>query len=226
MPRQKSPSSATYTVSLAHRKARGSGHERREEILAAAKSLFALKGAENVTTREIAAQVGISQAALFTYYKNKDEMLTGVMEKAFGELAATLVAIDREAADGRDWFRRIVAGYVDFGLAYPDEYRLAFMVVKAHQQPLSETGKPGVVAAATLPVFEQFAQRIGRAMAEGLLRTDLGPPAQLAQILWAGIHGLTSLLIARPRPHFPWADKEVLVRDLTEMLLNGLVKSP
>ena len=44
----------TYTISLANRKARGSGHERKGEILAAARSLFVEHGFENVSTRKIA----------------------------------------------------------------------------------------------------------------------------------------------------------------------------
>jgi hypothetical protein len=61
-------------------------------------------------------------------------------------------------------------------------------------------------------------------MTDGTLRKSLGPPALVAQALWASIHGLTSLLIVRPRPHFPWADIDVLIRTETEMLLGGLLE--
>ena len=45
----------------------------------------------------------------------------------------------------------------------------------------------------------------------------------VAQVLWASIHGLVAILIARPRPHFPWEDLDTLVRAQTEMLLSGLL---
>src|ERR1043166_1764335 len=102
----KSPA-RTYTISLAHRKARGSGHERLAEILAAAKALFVEDGVENVTTRKIAARVGISQTALFTYYRNKDEILARLMQDAFGELSRALAEIGSEAVDAEDWLRRL-----------------------------------------------------------------------------------------------------------------------
>jgi hypothetical protein len=41
-----------------------------------------------------------------------------------------------------------------------------------------------------------------------------------AQVLWATIHGLTSLLIAHPR--FPFAERNVLIDTLIENALAGL----
>ncbi len=46
------------------RKPRGHGHERRSEILTAAKQLFISEGYETVTTRQLAERVGISQTGL------------------------------------------------------------------------------------------------------------------------------------------------------------------
>jgi hypothetical protein len=67
------------------------------------------------------------------------------------------------------------------------------------------------------------------------LRNELGRCAELgliqvadidasAQVLWANIHGLTSLLIAHPR--FPWQDRNLLIETLIENSMAGLqVKS-
>ena len=46
------------------RKPKGSGQERRGEILAAATELFAAEGYGRVTTRALAERVGISQTGL------------------------------------------------------------------------------------------------------------------------------------------------------------------
>jgi AcrR family transcriptional regulator len=214
----------TYTISLANRKARGSGHERLGEILAAAKELFLEHGAENVTTRKIAERVGISQTALFSYYKTKDEILGRLMQDAFGELAHALANAGDAAADTRDWLQRAVAGYVGFGLKYPDEYRLAFMVVKAHKKTAdTSSAQPGIVQRIALPVFQQLERKVAEAMAAGALRGDLGSPMLVAQTLWAAMHGLTALLIARPRPHFPWEDLDDLIRAQTALILAGIL---
>src|ERR1700739_3062300 len=102
----------TYTISLANRKARGSGHERLCEILTAARALFLEHGFENVSTRKIAERVGISQTALFAYYKTKDDILSRLIQDAFEELDRAIAEVDRTATDLQDWLRRGIAGYI------------------------------------------------------------------------------------------------------------------
>src|SRR3546814_20801897 len=72
------------------RKPRGQGHERVEEILAAAKALYAEGGYEFTTTRRIAGRVGVSQTALYTHFPDKDAILMAVCARAFDDLAARL----------------------------------------------------------------------------------------------------------------------------------------
>src|SRR5258707_3773095 len=181
-PAKTKPSARTYTISLTNRKPRGSGHERLAEILVAAKELFVEAGVENVTTRKIAERVGISQTALFTYYRTKDEILSRLMQDAFGELARVVADAGKETPDTRDWLRRCVAGYVGFGLKYPDEYRLAFMVIKAHGKTAATApAQPGIVQRIGLPIFRQLEEKVAAAMAEGALLSDLGSSKLVAQ---------------------------------------------
>lgn len=197
------------------------------EIITAARELFVERGVENVTTREIAARVGISQTALFTYYKTKDDILNRLMADAFAEFAGSLATIDKEAANAADWLRRMVEAYVQFGLAHPDEYRLAFMLVKAVKQPNPPSPQqPGIVQRIAFPIFLRLERKIADAMRDGVIRSDMGSSMLLAQTLWASMHGLTALLIARPRPHFPWEDRDRLVGAQTEMMLHGMLTGP
>ena len=88
------PRSRTYLVSLENRKKRGSGCERPAEILKAARELFLENGVANVTTRQIAARVGISQTALYVYFANKEQMLERLEEETWCALTATLDAVE------------------------------------------------------------------------------------------------------------------------------------
>lgn len=56
------------------------GHDRREEILAAALDLFSKHGFEATSIRQIASQVGISDPALYSHFKSKQEMLEDLFE--------------------------------------------------------------------------------------------------------------------------------------------------
>jgi len=227
MPQKRAAASGrTYTISLANRKARGSGHERFGEILTAARELFLEHGFENVSTRKIAERVGISQTALFTYYKTKDDILNKLIRDAFEELDRAIEQVDRTATDSQDWLRRRIAGYVAFGLNHPDEYRLAFMVLKTYRKPYN-VEQPEELSEGTrvaVPIFLRLVAKIDEAIEAGLIRSDLGSPMLVAQALWASVHGLVAALIARPRPDFPWEEVDDLVRVQTDMLLNGLLK--
>lgn len=227
MPRTRAAvSGQTYTISLANRKARGSGHERLGEILAAARELFLEHGFENVSTRKIAERVGISQTALFTYYKTKDDILNKLIRDAFEELDEAIEKVDRTSTDHRDWLRRRIAGYVAFGLSHPDAYRLAFMVLNTYRKPYNaeQPEQPSEGTRVAVPMFLRLVEKIDEAIEAGVIRRDLGSPMIVAQALWVSVHGLVAALIARPRPDFPWEDVEALVRVQTDMLLEGLLE--
>jgi AcrR family transcriptional regulator len=215
----------TYTISLANRKARGSGHERLGEILAAARELFFEYGFENVSTRKIAERVGISQTALFAYYKTKDDILTRLIRDAFEVLDQAIAEVDRAATDCRDWLRRGIAGYIAFGLSHPDEYRLAFMVIKAYRRPynVEQPESPGAGTGVGVPIFLRLVAKVDEAIKAGVIRRDLGSPMLVAQVLWTSMHGLVAALIARPRPHFPWEDVNDLIEVQTNVLLDGML---
>ena len=65
--------------------------------------------------------------------------------------------------------------------------------------------------------FEAVVEDAGTA---GLLRTDA---RTTAQALWAGCHGVVSLVITKP--YFDWVERETLVTTLLEGLFAGLLKS-
>lgn len=61
-------------------------HETAIEILNAAQELFYEKGYEKATTREISQKVGISKAALYHHFTNKEEILFKICLRAADEL--------------------------------------------------------------------------------------------------------------------------------------------
>ncbi len=57
-----------------------SGDERRLQLLHIAVRLFSEKGFSGTTTREIAAQAGISEAMVFRHFANKDELYHAILD--------------------------------------------------------------------------------------------------------------------------------------------------
>jgi AcrR family transcriptional regulator len=156
-----------------------------------------------VTTRQIAAAVGISQPSLYAFFPNKQALEAEVCTRAFEELTARITAGLEALKRGKSDICKLGRIYVDFGLANPDAYRLAFMVEKP--DPVHAIGGDPMLAAG-LNAFNLLREAVGLTVGAGL------PPQELeltAQSLWAALHGLVSLLLARP--NFPWKKQSRLI---------------
>src|SRR5881396_778746 len=79
---------------------RSSGRERQASIITAAASLFAQRGFNGTTTREIAKTAGLSEALLFKYYPTKRALYAAIIA-AKSQLSQLMASIE-EAAEKRD----------------------------------------------------------------------------------------------------------------------------
>lgn len=199
------------------RKPKGQGAERREEILDAALSLFSQAGVHAVSTRQIAELAGISQPALYAYFATKDDIAAELCVRAFAVLGERMAQARVEYRPSPETFERCLRVYIDFGLEQPNAYRVAFMLEKGGVATERAEGGPMI---AGLDVFQAFHEIIGGFHAQGLLAGD--DPLAVTQSLWAGLHGLVALLIARPE--FPWVEREALIAGHVAMLRRGALK--
>ena len=68
------------------------GSRNRDDFIAAAKSLFASRGFDGVTMRNIADALGLTQAALYYHFTSKDELYLAVLERTAEGTIANLKA--------------------------------------------------------------------------------------------------------------------------------------
>ena len=198
------------------RKAKGAGVERREEILAAALRLFGEYGLYGVSTRQIALAVGVSQPTLYAYFNSKDQIAAELHARAFRDLEDRLKVVSRHI-DTPQALAASLRIYIDFGLENPDAYRVAFMIEGPYGR-MSVTGPPDEsdVSASGHTAFGILRRTVADLHTRGLAAGD--DPERMAQSVWAAMHGLVSLLIARPG--FPWVDREALVDGHVTMLAD------
>jgi AcrR family transcriptional regulator len=75
--------------------------ERRAQILREAAQLFGSRGFKGTTTRDVAARIGITEAALYRYFPSKEAMYAAILDERMA--AADLLApIEPLAAAGDD----------------------------------------------------------------------------------------------------------------------------
>src|SRR5690242_20286687 len=67
--------------------------ERKELILAAVRKVFAQKGLEGTTTRELAKEAGVSEALLYKHYPSKEALYKAMLDSCDGEFCGELKKI-------------------------------------------------------------------------------------------------------------------------------------
>jgi AcrR family transcriptional regulator len=190
-------------------------HDRREQILKVASDLFLERGPSNVSTRMIADAVGVSQPSLYAHFATKDALADALAERAFQALERRIVKSKELVCEYGSHLEAMIHTYISFALEETAAYRIAFMLESyGPDAPLKAPGLvPGVAA------FRLFAEEIRMLQARGDLKGN--DPILLAQSVWAAMHGLCALLLARP--HFPWADQETLIKAHVDLICHGVV---
>ena len=198
------------------RKAKGLGHLRRAEILAAAERVFLSDGYEGATIRRIAEEVGVSSTALYMHFQDKGEILVEICEATFAGLLAQNAAVGALAVDPVERVRRMLDAYMRFAFENPNAYQLVYCSTSA---TLPEERMVGVRATSErcYALFRGAVQAIAE---EGRLK---GGVEESAQVTWAACHGLVALLIARPA--FEWGERETLMRLMLDSLMAGVIKA-
>jgi AcrR family transcriptional regulator len=99
-----------------------SAGERREAILAAARTVFGARGYHEATTREIAAQAGVSEALLYQHFPGKRQLFEAVVTAAGCDLERRIA----EAARENDPLPAVLDAYFSFVEEESDLYRVFF----------------------------------------------------------------------------------------------------
>ena len=103
----------------------------RPQILSTAKRLLIAHGYHGLSMRQIAEAVGVSKAALYYHFNDKEEMLLAILDAYLDEIEAL---IDAVAGAGGDC-RQQVHGLVEGILAQPTEQRA---VIRLSSQEMSQ----------------------------------------------------------------------------------------
>lgn len=152
------------------------------EITEEARRQLAVEGAQSVSLRAVARQLGMVSSAVYRYFPSRDDLLTALIVDAYNALGAAAEAAD-EAVDQarlRDRWRAICAAARDWARAHPHEYALIYgSPIHGYRAPRDTVTPASRVALALIGVL-----RAGHA-AGGLRPAFDGPPAPDALVAQA-----------------------------------------
>jgi len=196
--------------------------ETREKILDAARELFVAEGYDGVSMRKIADKIEYSPTAIYVHFKDKDELFREVCHADFRRLAQSFLAIG-QIADPIERLRKIGHAYIEFGLKNPNHYRTMFMVPHPPEveEDLEGQGKGNPEEDA----YEFLLATIKEVLRAGAFRDDLKDADLISQTMWAGVHGVISLQIAKNEdPWVPWRSLKKRADLMLDVMLYGLLK--
>ena len=108
---------------------------------------------------------------------------------------------------------KVDGAYVEFGLKYPQDYKLTFVIRPQFQQGLGlQEGSVGE------KVFNYLREMVSECVRQKIFRqVDV---ETTGQVLWSAVHGVTLLLI--DFPDFPWTEKDKLIDTVIHTTIEGL----
>ncbi|MFZ5570697.1 MAG: TetR/AcrR family transcriptional regulator [Thermodesulfobacteriota bacterium] len=95
-------------------------------ILQNALTLMNKAGFEGFTMKKLAQMMGVTTPAIYSYYRNKDELYLGILTAGFEMLFQKLKQACRECTDPFDKLKALIEAYMDFGLGNANFYNLMF----------------------------------------------------------------------------------------------------
>ncbi|MFF7017796.1 MULTISPECIES: TetR/AcrR family transcriptional regulator [Streptomyces] len=159
----------------------------RTDLLAAAERSLRAHGAEQLSLRDLARDVGVSHAAPRRHFADRRALLDALAESGFMRLGAELRAAVDEIGDESDLPARLHA----FASAY-----VRFATENAALTGLMNTSKhrPGAtaVAEAAAAAFGQISDLIEEGQERGELEGD--DPEEIGLVLYATVLGITTML--------------------------------
>ena len=153
----------------------------RQQILDAARELYAADGYRNVTMRRIAERIEYTAPAIYGYFPSRDAIFTALAEQGL-KLLETMSSARTGPAPLRDLFEGYWR-YYEFSRTHREYFALIF--VDPSVPPLDqELAGSGFVR----EMSEEGPRRVRRCIDAGLLPADTDATLA-ARALWTAIHG-------------------------------------
>ena len=169
---------------------------RREQIIDAAKAVFAAKGYHDASIDDVIARAEIARGTFYLYFDGKSDVFETVLEEALNDLRSLVRPIDvsRGAPPPERQLREIVRGILEHALRDRDFTRL---LLSLWMNPDADAA-PSVLAFHAL-VTDLIAASLEKGVQKGLVRRC--DPALAAPAALGAARGLLAhLLLADPAP--------------------------
>ena len=184
----------------------------RQLILDAAQAIIETNGLAGLSAREIARRIGYSPGTIYNMFQNLDDVVLHVEARVLDSLDGRITSAG-DLGTPEEKVTRLAETYLAFTAENPKLWNLLF----EHYMP----------SGADTPAWYQqklelLMTRVEAAMAPLFAADDKLALQRSARVLWAGVHGITSLSTANKLSNVTTEAAGYLVKDLIYNYLAGL----
>lgn len=188
----------------------------RNALLNSARALANEVGADKLTLREVARHTGVSHAAAYHHFADKNDLLRQLAIHAFGDLTASLQGRIAEGGTTAGVLEQLAADYLSFARERQAEFRFMF-----RRDLCLPEGQPDALKDTSLASQAVVTELIRTKQALGDLAA--GDADLLALSYWSIIHGFTMVVLETPAfKGLPVEAANELARQNVRNLLAGI----
>jgi AcrR family transcriptional regulator len=189
----------------------------RNALIQAGMELLSEGGAAALDLRKVARKAGVSHAAPYRHFADKQALVAAINEEGFRRLAERIRSTVREApGDSFEQLQAVARAYVQFARDNPWLMREMFSGLTVEREAFPD------LSTASKAVFMSYMEVVRRGQEEGKIID--GDPGALSGVLWSLLHGVAMLTIEnqiRPYTDGPGGAERVM-RYSVQMLYEGL----
>jgi AcrR family transcriptional regulator len=153
-------------------------------LLASAADLLERDGPDGLSVRRIAAAAGVAPMGVYNHFESKFGIIEALFVQGFERLKEAIAAT-QDIEDPYEALREGGRRYRGLALAHPMAYRIMFLRAVPGFDPSDQALEAAGEA------FAALVSSVQRAIEAGVVAD--GPPNDIAQVIWAAIHGWVSL---------------------------------
>ncbi|MGE0768296.1 MAG: TetR/AcrR family transcriptional regulator [Hyphomicrobiaceae bacterium] len=184
----------------------------RQLILDAAQAIIESHGLAGLSAREIARRISYSPGTIYNMFQNLDDVVLHIEARVLDALDERLTVALQDGAP-EEKVSRLAEAYLSFTNEHPKLWNLLF----EHYMP-ADAQSPAWYQ----QKLELLMSRVETAMAPLFPAGADQERQRSARVLWAGVHGITSLATANKLSNVTSEAANLLVRDLIHNYLAGV----
>ena len=156
-------------------------------LIKAGVRILAKEGVSGLSLRKVAKQAGVSHAAPYSHFADKQALIAAISTEGFKQLYKQITSVREAHQDPSALLLETARAYIQFAMNEPDRFKLMFSSVIEKEKDYPE------FVEISYENFRQLVSVVETCQQAGLLKS--GPSDLMAVSVWSSVHGMIMLII-------------------------------